>query len=637
VEVDDKGNYVAHICGYQWVLGAVDTQWHHVAGTYGGGLGSWYLDGQFIDSAEGDIGTIDLVRIGARPSGGGYFPGLIDAVRIYNRVLTEDEVRSVMDGSDLHLAMAPSPAEGAKDVARDAVLSWTPDASAVRHNVYLGTNWDDVRSASPSDPRNVLVSQGQAGATFDSEGLFVFGQTYYWRVDGIGAAPDNAVFKGRIWSFTSESFAYPIENITATASHASSAGPENTVNGSGLDADDRHSMNAADMWLADAGPDEPAWIQYEFDRVYTLHQMWVWNYNVEFEPLLGFGLKNVTVEHSCDGDDWAVLGDFEFAQATVSKSYAHNTVVDFGGAAARCVRLRIHSNYGTTRQYGLSEVRLLHVPVYARQPQPADQAMDVDPDTVLRWCSGREAASHEVYFGTAPEALALAGVVGNAAFVPANLEFGATYYWQVVEVNEVEAIAAWPGNTWSFTTQSYRPIDDFESYTDDIDAGQAIFDTWLDGWVNNTGSTVGYLEAPFAERTIVHGGRQSMPLQYDNSVSPFYSETERTFDSPQDWTVGGADSLRLYFRGSAANAAQTPYVALEDNAGRVATVSHADPESVRAVEWQSWPIPLSQFAGVDLSRVRTMYIGLGHRTAPTAGGSGLIYIDDIGFGVSPTQ
>ena len=26
-------------------------------------------------------------------------------------------------------------------------------------------------------------------------------------------------------------------------------------------------------------------------------------------------------------------------------------------------------------------------------------------------------------------------------------------------------------------------MDDFESYTDDMDAGQAIFQTWIDGWV----------------------------------------------------------------------------------------------------------------------------------------------------------
>ncbi len=78
---------------------------------------------------------------------------------------------------------------------------------------------------------------------------------------------------------------------------------------------------------------------------------------------------------------------------------------------------------------------------------------------------------------------------------------------------------------------------------------RAIFDTWIDGWVNNNGSTVGYFDAPFAEKTIVHSGGQSMPLPYDNTASPFYSEAVRTFDGPQNWTVNGADTLVVYFQG----------------------------------------------------------------------------------------
>ena len=36
-----------------------------------------------------------------------------------------------------------------------------------------------------------------------------------------------------------------------------------------------------------------------------------------------------------------------------------------------------------------------------------------------------------------------------------------------------------------------------------------------------SGSTVGYMTAPFAEQTIVHGGKQSMPLAYDNTQVAF--------------------------------------------------------------------------------------------------------------------
>ena len=146
---------------------------------------------------------------------------------------------------------------------------------------------------------------------------------------------------------------------------------------------------------------------------------------------------------------------------------------------------------------------------------------DVDPGVVLRWQTGREAVSHEVYLGSDESSLALAGTTAQPSLVPAGLEFGGAYFWKVVEVNEAEAISVWEGDLWSFATKEYAVIDGFETYTDNVDAGEAIFDTWMDGWVNSTGSTVGYLNAPFAEKTIVNSGRQSMPLQYDNSVSPW--------------------------------------------------------------------------------------------------------------------
>ena len=96
-----------------------------------------------------------------------------------------------------------------------------------------------------------------------------------------------------------------------------------------------------------------------------------------FEPVLGFGLKDVTIEHSLDGAEWVVLGDAQFAQATANPSYVYNTTVDFEGVAARSVRLTVRSGYGLIARYGLSEVRFLYIPAHARRPQPADGATDV--------------------------------------------------------------------------------------------------------------------------------------------------------------------------------------------------------------------------------------------------------------------
>jgi regulation of enolase protein 1 (concanavalin A-like superfamily) len=73
------------------------------------------------------------------------------------------------------------------------------------------------------------------------------------------------------------------------------------------------------------------------------------------------------------------------------------------------------------------------------------------------------------------------------------------------------------------------------------------------------------------------------------------------------------------------------YVAIEDAAGRLATVVHPDPNAVNVAGWTQWRIPLSDFAaaGVDLQIVARMYLGLGDRDNPQPSGAGMIHIDDI--------
>jgi hypothetical protein len=135
--------------------------------------------------------------------------------------------------------------------------------------VYFGTLFDDVNTAGRTAPRGVLASQGQTTTTFDPAGLLGFGQTYYWRVDEVNAAPDSTLYKGSVWSFTAEPYGYPVKPIKATASisMASTMGPEKTIDGSGLDAQDQHGTSVTQMWMSKKGQ-SPIWIQYEFDRIY---------------------------------------------------------------------------------------------------------------------------------------------------------------------------------------------------------------------------------------------------------------------------------------------------------------------------------------------------------------------------------
>ena len=93
------------------------------------------------------------------------------------------------------------PADGSIYMNPEVVLSWTPGMYAATHDVYFGTDFDDVNDADRSDPRGVLASQGQIATTYNI-GYLDFGQTYYWRVDEVNAPPGSTIFKGDVWNFT---------------------------------------------------------------------------------------------------------------------------------------------------------------------------------------------------------------------------------------------------------------------------------------------------------------------------------------------------------------------------------------------------------------------------------------------------
>ncbi len=597
-------------------------EWYHVVWMKQGDVRKGYRDGvELLNSSQYlAVGPVDIINpvtmihVGALTTEQ-FFVGDIDDLRLYDEVLSEEDIQRIMLGR-FELAFDPSPTRDAIDVPCDVVLSWMPGSLAGTHDVYFGTAFDSVNTADRANPMGVLVGQGQTATAYDCEGVLEFGQTYYWRIDEVNATPDNFIFKGDVWNFTAEPVAYPVENITATSNAVSeeNSGPETTVDGSGLNTNDQHSTLTTAMWAGAPTGDEPVHIQYEFDKTYKLHALQVWNYNFVYEQMFGFGFKDVTIAHSENGADWTVLKDVQFAQATARASYTANTVVDLEGVTARYVRLTANSSYGSMGQYGLSEVRFLYIPTWAREPKPGDGATDVATDTVLAWRAGREATSHDVYLGRDPEALALTDTVGTNSYMPGALDLAATYYWRIDEVSEAEAVSLWAGDIWSLTTDEYVVIDDFDSYTDD--AGNYIYEKWLDGYgITANGAQVGHDSEPYAERTIVHSGRQSMPLSYDNT-GPTISEATYMF-AGQDWTASGIQSLSLYFRGVAGNDGQL-YLKIND------TRVDYDGETadITTPLWQVWNIDLSSVDG--LANVTTLTIGI-----EGSGATGILYIDDI--------
>ena len=96
-------------------------------------------------------------------------------------------------------------------------------------------------------------------------------------------------------------------------------------------------------------------------------------------------------------------------------------------------------------------------PRTAHDPNPADGAEFVEPDSILSWQPGFGAIFHTVYFGEnfADVSHASGGrLQGTTSYNPGILESGKTYYWRV---DEFDGHETYKGDVWSFTVGTEGP------------------------------------------------------------------------------------------------------------------------------------------------------------------------------------
>ncbi|MDI9433724.1 MAG: LamG domain-containing protein, partial [Planctomycetota bacterium] len=199
--------------------------WWYLVYTYDGTTVRLYVNAEENTTRNVTLNTHgpNIIRVAAQgnDSGAGVHPdvsftGSIAEVRIHDGVLSPAAIaNNFRSKPGAPTAADPVPADGQGDVPRDVVLQWKAGEFAAAHDVYFGTSFDDVNTAGQANPLGALVSQGQSGTSYDPAGMLDFGQTYYWRIDEVNAAPDNTIFKGDVWSFTAEPLAYPIANVVA--------------------------------------------------------------------------------------------------------------------------------------------------------------------------------------------------------------------------------------------------------------------------------------------------------------------------------------------------------------------------------------------------------------------------------------
>jgi len=592
-------------------------------------------------------------------------PGLVPDTTYYWRI---DEVEA--DGTTIHTgdvwsftvmpltAWNPDPADGAEQVWLNPVLTWSLGQNAGEHHVYFADNFDDVNDGVATSDKGTVDEASYAVENLEVE------TTYYWRVDETDV--DGITHKGSVWSFTTVDRG-PGKVIREW--WLGLGGTDlNTLKDNARYPDDPDGREFVDLfegpvdWADNYGSRLHGWLYPPESSSYTfwiasddLSELWL---STDEDP------ANAVLIASVPG--WVPSRDFDNTGGGIGgpeqqsnpialeagKRYYVEAVMKEGGGGDN-IAVAWQGGPILSREVVSAEYvgPTPYPPVKAYGPIPTDDATDVPDTAILRWNPGTYAVQHDVYFGTDANAVANAdttstgiyrGRQNTTSYSSGTMQWNTTYYWRIDEVNPTNPDSPWKGRVWSFTTADYIVVEDFEDYNDYTP--DRIWQTWRDGIGynepppgyagNGTGSQVGNDDPPFTEQTTVHSGAQAMTFRYTNDGSTgkaLYSEAEREWAVPQDWTRKDVKALSVWFYGDPANSAESLYVGVQDNLDTRKDVPHPNPNAVLLSGWQEFNIELQEFAnaGVNLTGIKKMYIGVGNRPAPEMGGTGTLYFDDI--------
>jgi len=460
-------------------------------------------------------------------------------------------------------AFNPDPIGGTLFVDPNVLLTWTAGSGAVSHRIYFGDSLTDVQAGTGG------TAKGERADPNYTPGKLALNKTYHWRVDEFDGQTTHT---GDVWSFTTTraglgtivmdfwegvTGGYTLDLLLNNANY-----PNNPTRSEALTA-----FATADSIGDDYGAQIYGWLYVPLTGDYTFWfssadqgELWL---STDDDPASARLLASEPTWGSYDtfsrkSDPISLAGGEKYyimARWKEATDWDHCQVA-WQGPGIRGQQI-IQGSY-------LSPF----APVGAYGPFPANGAVDIEPTRILRWKPGKSASVHHVYFGTDPNAVRSAGTsspeyrdaqaLGSEGYDPGILELETTYYWRIDEVNSVNPESPWVGELWSFTTGDFLVVDDFESYNDvnpDEEGSNRIYQAWADGWGTQTnGATAGYPDPDFGagehfvETAIIHGGRQSMPLFYNNDMK--YSEAVKSISgSERDWTREGMDTLSLWFRG----------------------------------------------------------------------------------------
>ncbi len=618
-------------------------------------IGESYDDVNNATTANTDIfrGNTEATSFAVGSAGNPYPTGLTEQTTYYWRIDEVEENGTAYHGDIWSFTVAsrtafnPIPVDGSVYIDPNLTLSWIPGAGSVEHHVYIGDSLEDVQAGTGGTDKGVVTEPNLYVGLLERE------KTYYWRVD---ESDGLDVFPGDIWSFTTT-----LEGLGTIVMEM-----WDSIAGSTLDAlqsDIRYpgspsstelltEFSTAESIGDNYGAKIYGWLYVPISGDYTFFftsadegQLWL---STDDSPENVQMLATELV--------WGGYDTFSHKSDPVSlisgNKYYIEAIWKEGGDWDHC--------QVAWQGPGIREMEIINgsflspfLPLASYGAVPQSGSVDLQTNSVLRWLPGINAEMHNLYLGTSMDDINNVNVgniadypnvtfasVSESSFEPELLDFNTTYYWRVDDVNSAQPDMLWTSDIFNFTTGNYLVVDNFDAYNDrnlEEEGTNRIYLTWSDGFENPTvnGGTIGYPDPDFANGEhfvetrveYVHGGNQSGPLLYNNTVAS-YSEVSLSSDhmpTGSDWAQKGIDTLSLWFFGdpnSPDATGQQLYVKV--NSAKV--VYEGDAADLTGGEWIQWDIELSAF-GIDLTNV--MQLGIGVERTGSTGTEGLLFMDDI--------
>ena len=537
-----------------------------------------YLNGQ-VDNRTSTGGSAALnmaagydVAMARRHTSGRFLDALMDDLRLYDKELTAEEIGLIMRIDPL-LAYAPSPANHATDVAQDAVLSWTPGDDAAQHDVYGGADAQAVADADASDMTGIYQGRQDLGNESFSPALELE-QTYYWRVDEINS--DGTISIGRVWSLTVG------DNLVVDDFEGYTETPPDEIFATWIDGFGNEATNGALISTIETG------------IVHSGSQSMPFSYDNNMK----YSEATMTL---VDPRDWAQQGI-----GVLSLWYRGNPA-STGGFAEDPAGTYTMTASGADIWGQADEFHF------------AFKQLGFGPCTIIAKVESVDLTHEWAKAGIMiRDSLEVGSKFVEVYITPTNDDGTATHgsIFQARLDTDIDAVS-----DTSVSSDEQKAIT--APYWIKLERG---FAPLYNGYYSLDGVT--WVPMSWNPQIIPTDGDDYVGLALTShdvalTCEAVFSNVEITGTVGAEWTSQDI--------GITSNAREPMYVSIANQTSPAVAVYNDDPNASTTDTWTEWAINLQDFAaqGVDLTDVDRISIGFGDKDNVQAGGSGMVYIDDI--------